>query len=193
MRPGVRTIVAILALVVLPCAVPVGAQSRGGAGSAASLSETARRRDHRQAESVALRIKLPFREGERYRLTQGPGGSFSHTGLNRHAYDFAMPEGTPICAVADGRVVRVKQDSRRGGPDPGMLHYGNTIIIDHGDGYFTQYLHLQHQSAKVAEGDVVRGGRVIALSGNTGFSSIPHLHFQVQEIGRASCRGRVYI
>ena len=181
MKPGIRIMVAVLALALVSCAGHLSAQTRGGAGSAPTAAENSRRHARGQAEAVALRVKLPYREGERYRVSQGPGGSFSHTGLNRHAYDFAMPEGTAICAAAAGRVVRVKQDSQRGGPDPALLHHGNTIIIDHGEGYFTQYLHLRHQSATVAEGDLVRGGQVIALSGNTGFSSIPHLHFQVQD------------
>ncbi|PKO16517.1 hypothetical protein CVU37_11110 [candidate division BRC1 bacterium HGW-BRC1-1] len=129
----------------------------------------------------ALRIKLPYPPGNSYRMIQGPHGAFSHDGFNAYAYDFRMPEGSPISAVAPGRVVRVKQDSRQGGKDPAYIDQGNSIIIDHGNGLFTQYLHLQHQSARVKEGELVKGGEIIALSGNTGYSSTPHLHFQVQD------------
>jgi murein DD-endopeptidase MepM/ murein hydrolase activator NlpD len=120
-------------------------------------------------------------EGATYEVYQGPGGAFSHTGLNRHAWDFGLPEGTSVCAVAEGRVVRVKQDSTVGGTEPQHYSTGNTIVLDHGDGVFSQYLHLRTGSARVAEGDIVRGGQVVALSGSTGYSSVPHLHFQVQD------------
>ena len=128
-----------------------------------------------------LRIKLPYPLGKSYRMIQGPEGAFSHNGFNTYAYDFRLPEGSAICAAAPGRVVRVKQDSQLGGKEPDFIDHGNSIIIDHGNGLFTQYLHLQHQSAQVKEGELVKGGQTIALSGNTGYSSTPHLHFQVQD------------
>jgi murein DD-endopeptidase MepM/ murein hydrolase activator NlpD len=128
-----------------------------------------------------IRIKLPFPEGHRYEIYQGNDGTFSHTGLNRYAYDFGMPENMPVAAAAQGRIVRIKQDSDIGGTSPDHYGYANSVIIDHGDGVFTQYLHLKKNSVKVMEGDVVQGGHVIALSGNTGYSSTPHLHFQVQD------------
>ena len=129
----------------------------------------------------ALRIKLPYPAGSSYRMIQGPKGSFSHDGFNTYAYDFRMPIGSPVSAAAPGRVVRVKQDSQKGGNDPVYIDQGNSVIIDHGNGLFTQYLHLQYQSAQVKEGDLVSGGQIIAMSGNTGYSSTPHLHFQVQD------------
>jgi murein DD-endopeptidase MepM/ murein hydrolase activator NlpD len=128
-----------------------------------------------------LRIKLPFSEGTTCEVFQGHGGAFSHTRLNHYAWDFGLPEGSPVCAAAPGRVVRVKQDSDEGGLEPRHLNMGNVIIIDHGRGLFTQYLHLQKQSSCVVEGQMVAGGQMIARSGNTGYSSVPHLHFQVQD------------
>lgn len=124
---------------------------------------------------------MPFPEGLRFEVFQGNDGSFSHTGLNRFAWDFGLPEGTQVCAAAQGRVVRVKHDSNVGGTSPELYGHANAIIIDHGNGLFTQYLHMKQGSSKVREGDLVSGGQVVALSGNTGFSSTPHLHFQVQD------------
>lgn len=132
-------------------------------------------------ELVSLRIKLPFPEGLRYEVYQGHGGSFSHGGLNSYAWDFGLPEGASVCAAAQGKVVRVKQDSSSGGTRREDFGLANTIVIDHGNGLFTQYLHLKRNSAKVVEGEIVQGGQVLAQSGNTGYSSIPHLHFQVQD------------
>lgn len=156
----------------------------GSAGTVAvpgsRLNRSARASDAAE-RAMGLRLKLPFPEGESYEVFQGNGGNFSHSGLNRYAYDFGLPEGTPVLAAAEGRVVRVKQDSGRGGTRPDDYARGNTVILDHGQGLFTQYLHLQKNSVLVREGQMVRAGQVIARSGNTGFSSVPHLHFQVQD------------
>lgn len=161
------------------CAETVAGNLAGGALE--SPSQSILPSDAGTPEIAALRIKLPFSEGTRYTVYQGNHGSFSHSGLNDYAWDFGMPEGTPVCAAAQGKVVRVKQDSGLGGTTLRDFALANTIIIDHGNGYFTQYLHLKQNSAFVKEGEVVQGGQVIALSGNTGFSSTPHLHFQVQD------------
>lgn len=128
-----------------------------------------------------IRIKLPFSEGTTCEVYQGHGGEFSHSRLNYYAWDFGLPHGSPVCAAAPGRVVRVKQDSDEGGLEPKHFNTGNVVILDHGRGLFTQYLHLQQGSACVIEGQLVSGGQMIARSGNTGYSSVPHLHFQVQD------------
>lgn len=149
-------------------------------GSTGQPASKAAERLHAAISSMDLRIKLPFLEGEKYELFQGNHGSFSHSGLNQYAWDFGLPEGTPVVAAAAGRVVRVKQDSGRGGTTSDFFAHGNTVILDHGHGLFTQYLHLKKSSARVREGEMVEAGQILALSGNTGFSSVPHLHFQVQ-------------
>jgi murein DD-endopeptidase MepM/ murein hydrolase activator NlpD len=148
----------------------------GGAAQQAQVSEPPT-----SVAPVPLRIKLPFQAGSTFQVIQGNHGSFTHSGFNTYAWDFGLPEDTPVCAAAAGRVVRVKQDGKSGGASNEYFSQGNTVILDHGNGYFTQYLHLAQGSARVAEGDLVAGGQVIALSGNTGFSSMPHLHFQVQD------------
>ena len=153
--------------------LPVAAWSQSDASQPTGLVASPREN--------ALRIKLPYPPGNSYRMIQGPKGAFSHDGFNTYAYDFRLPIGSPICAAAPGRVVRIKQDSQQGGKDPAYIAQGNSVIIDHGNGLFTQYLHLQVQSAQVKEGELVKGGQIIAMSGNTGYSSTPHLHFQVQD------------
>jgi murein DD-endopeptidase MepM/ murein hydrolase activator NlpD len=91
-----------------------------------------------------------------------------HTGI-----DLAAPLGTPIRAVADGRVI----DSR---PANG---YGYIIIIDHGGGISTLYAHMYPQSVKVSVGQSVSRGAPIAEVGNNGWSTGPHLHFEVLKNG----------
>lgn len=85
-----------------------------------------------------------------------------HTGQ-----DFYSLMGEPIPAAARGRVVMARSLTVR----------GNTIVIDHGWGVFTAYAHQSQM--RVAEGDVVEGGQVIGLVGNTGRVAAPHLHWEV--------------
>ena len=123
---------------------------------------------------------MPFGPG-RYVVMQGPRGSFSHgagTG-SENAVDWTVPEGTIVCAARDGRVVGVKQDSDRGGADPSFRPFANYIIVKHADGTFAEYVHLQKDGAMVKIGDEVTVGQPIGLSGQTGFASKPHLHFDV--------------
>jgi murein DD-endopeptidase MepM/ murein hydrolase activator NlpD len=89
---------------------------------------------------------------------------FCHNG-----WDIANPEGTPVLAVDDGQV------KFAGWSDQG---YGNMVVIDHG-GYQTLYAHFR-DAPSVSEGQSVSGGAVIGYMGNTGFSTGPHLHFEIR-------------
>ncbi len=124
---------------------------------------------------------LPFDHAQ-VRVGQGPGGSFSHSDLqNLHAIDFALPEGTPIVAVREGVVMQVEADFDRAGLS--LEKYGgraNFIRIVHDDGSMALYAHLQPEGVQVRVGQRVRAGQRIGLSGNTGFSTAPHLHFVLQ-------------
>jgi hypothetical protein len=123
---------------------------------------------------------LPYEEGKEFTLDQGYGGSFSHYLANKqNALDFNLPVGTLITASRSGVVVSVKDDSDKHGKSIKYISYGNFITIYHGDGTFSDYYHIQKDGSKVKIGDTVSAGQVIALSGNTGWTSGPHLHFQV--------------
>ncbi len=91
--------------------------------------------------------------------------------------DIAVPEGTPIRAAADGTVILMQSEAESGG-------YGNYTCIDHGGGLSTCYAH--QSSFETSVGARVSQGEVIGLSGNTGHSTGPHLHFEVRINGVAT-------
>lgn len=93
---------------------------------------------------------------------------FYRTLKNHQGVDYAIPEGTPVVATADGRVKEIKGKSSTS---------GTTIVIEHDNDYSTSYSHLQ--SVKVKNRQKVKQGDTIALSGNSGLSLAPHLHYEV--------------
>ena len=126
---------------------------------------------------------LPYPAGIAYEVVQG-NCSPSTAHWNSHqigtpwtfAYDFLMPVGSPIAAVRAGTVVFVREQNTD--IDKG-LENGNAVVIEHEDGTYAGYGHLTHNGALVETGQEVAQGQVIGLSGNSGESVIPHLHFQV--------------
>jgi Peptidase family M23 len=132
--------------------------------------------------------ELPYEPGTAHRVVQGHHGKFSHTGENEFAVDWKMPEGTSVCAARGGLVIRSKDDSNQGGPDHKYDKMANCIFVQHSDGTIGAYLHLQTGGNKVKVGDKVKAGDVIGLSGNTGFTSGPHLHFAVYKLKDGAVR-----
>ena len=107
--------------------------------------------------------KYRFSSGFGYRKVPITGRNARHTGV-----DFAMKPGNPIYVSGDGVVESVKFE---------FFGYGNHVVIDHGFGYKTRYAHMK--SIGVVEGMKVKRGECLGLSGNTGKSSGPHLHYEV--------------
>ncbi len=122
---------------------------------------------------------LPYASGNSYRVLQGYGSRFSHTGLEAYAVDFDMPEGTPVHAARGGVVARVQESHSIGCWEDGCGRYANFIVILHSDGTTGEYYHLEKDGALVEVGDHVVQGQKIGLSGNTGHTTMPHLHFAV--------------
>jgi peptidoglycan glycosyltransferase len=102
-----------------------------------------------------------------YQAVSGEKFSESHPGV-----DFSTPPGVPVYAADDGLVIFAGWSE---------LGYGNVIVIDHGNGYKTLYAHLSQISQYC--GAKVKSGQLIGLSGSTGNSSGPHLHFEVRVPG----------
>jgi murein DD-endopeptidase MepM/ murein hydrolase activator NlpD len=122
---------------------------------------------------------LPYAAGSSFRVSQGYHGAFSHSGPDEYAIDWKMPVGTPVHAARGGVVVQSRDDMDCGGPDHKFEKCANCVMIQHSDGTIGIYGHLKFRGNKVNVGDRVNAGDVIALSGNTGFSNGPHLHFSV--------------
>lgn len=125
--------------------------------------------------------RLPLDTSE-FRIDQGFNGSFSHTDAqSRYAIDFAAEEGTPVIAARDGIVMQVEDDFEGAGLNrEKFVARANHVRILHADGTMAVYAHLQPESVIVHAGDRVKTGQFLGGSGNTGYSTGPHLHFSVQ-------------
>lgn len=121
----------------------------------------------------------PLQPVAQYPVIQGFNGSYSHRGASRFAIDFDAPVGTPVLAARGGVVIDTKADSDRGGPSKSLAKYANYVAILHDDGTTGEYYHLRMNGVSVSRGDTVQTGQLIGYTGNTGFSSQPHLHFGV--------------
>lgn len=93
---------------------------------------------------------------------------FHRTMREHHGVDYLVSEGTPVFATADGKIKSLSEKNSS---------HGKAVTIDHGNGYQTSYSHLL--DIRVKKGQKVKRGDIIALSGNTGLSFAPHLHYEV--------------
>lgn len=126
------------------------------------------------ADDVIYRFPLRLPQ---VRVGQLPEGTFSHADAeNRQAIDFAAPVGTPVVAARAGTVMQAEGRFA----DTGQLDQANLVRILHADGSMAVYAHLQRGSLSVVPGQPVEAGQLIARSGNSGWSTGPHLHFAVQ-------------
>ncbi|MDK2851799.1 MAG: hypothetical protein PWQ38_64 [Proteiniphilum sp.] len=159
----------------------------------------------RFGQGLLFKFQLPFLD--RWTVSQGYDGGITHMGEWGKALDFVITneegmscfgDGTrkeeyycyhkPVLAPADGYVYlisNITEDNEIGDVNI-RSNWGNTIIINHLNGLYTQMSHLKKDSFRVRIGDYVKKGTVVAACGNSGRSPVPHLHFQVQltpEIG----------
>ncbi|MDB5268121.1 MAG: hypothetical protein JWP58_1161 [Hymenobacter sp.] len=154
----------------------------------------------RLAHQGAVALTLPFRGA--WTCTQGYlSGGPTHLGDWGHALDFAITDADgrtyhgsglslsdyyaynkPVLAPADGVVEEVIQhiEDNAIGEVNTRQNWGNTVVLRHAPGLFTQLSHLRAHSVPVKVGDYVRRGDIIGTCGSSGRSPEPHLHFQVQ-------------
>ncbi|MFM2389268.1 MAG: hypothetical protein RLZZ437_823 [Pseudomonadota bacterium] len=117
-------------------------------------------------------------------FTCGPLSYDGHDGT-----DFALPsraamaEGVAVLAAAPGKVMGMRDGVADFAPAIPGKECGNGVVIDHGQGWQTQYCHLRQGSVSVASGDVVQTGAVLGLIGQSGQAEFPHLHFTLRRNG----------
>ncbi|HLP05211.1 MAG TPA: urea transporter [Paludibacter sp.] len=162
--------------------------------------------------NLAYKIfSLPF-WGE-WTVTQGYDGKFTHLGEWGKALDFMIKDsngltcrGTgllredyfcfkkPVVAIADGVVEAVADDIEDNeiGKINTENNWGNSVVIHHYNGVYSQVSHLRKGSVKVKPGDFVKAGEIIAQCGNSGRSPEPHLHFQIQYQPAIGSKTKVY-
>jgi murein DD-endopeptidase MepM/ murein hydrolase activator NlpD len=131
------------------------------------------------AHDDAYEYRLPYGEQVSYPVIQSYGAHLSHRGVEQYTVDFGMPVGTPVHAAREG-VVALTEDSH----DAGCAHeecgrLANFVVVLHSDGTTGEYFHLQRGSVQVRVGEHVARGALLAFSGNTGYTTVPHLHFGV--------------
>ena len=131
-----------------------------------------------QPQDVAYRLPV---EASDWRIGQGWHGAFTHNDAQSgYAVDIVVAEGTPVLAARDGTVMMVESDFDKAGLGAKYADRANEIRILHDDGTMAVYAHLKLDGALVRPGQRVVAGQRIAYSGNTGYSTGPHLHFAVQ-------------
>ncbi len=122
--------------------------------------------------------ELPFQKGKKYKIIQSFGGKFSHNKPHsRYAIDIGLAIGDTITAARKGKVYFVKEDSKEHCHTRKCIDMANKIYILHEDGTMAHYVHLDFEGALVDVGDTVEANQPIGISGMTGFTTIPHLHF----------------
>lgn len=121
----------------------------------------------------------PIKEGDFNKISSGWGmrkHPITHEMKMHNGIDFSAKLGTDVIATADGRVIKTEFKGEGKG-------YGRVVYIQHSDVYTTLYTQLSE--FKVKPGDIVKQGDVIGLVGKSGFSTGPHLHYEVWENGKA--------
>ena len=123
---------------------------------------------------------LPLSCGVSAMVTQGNNSAFSHNGASRYSWDFGLGLGTPLVAAADGIVIHTYAGTAPGsacdGGGPECINYANYVILLHGDDTTSGYFHLRSVSVNI--GDFIPRGAQVGLSGQSGWSTGPHAHFQ---------------
>lgn len=132
-------------------------------------------------DSPTAHYVLPYAVGQRYTI----GRTFDHytprnDGVGLYAIDIDMPIGTPVYAIRSGLVVAIEEDFS---DDDHADFHENWVMVRHVDGTVARYIHLTTNGALVDVGTSVTQGQQVGLSGNSGASNGPHLHFDVQSCG----------
>jgi murein DD-endopeptidase MepM/ murein hydrolase activator NlpD len=129
-----------------------------------------------QPLSVIALYALPYPVGKSYLCSQGFNSTFSHYGSFSHSVDFDMPIGTIVTAARKGRVVYIMEEYSDNDRTAG---HENVVIVMHDDNTYARYVHLTTNGGLVTQNQQLMPGDTLGLSGTSGDSNHPHLHFDV--------------
>ncbi|MET7308677.1 M23 family metallopeptidase [Streptomyces sp. NPDC005134] len=147
---------------------------QGKAAQAAKQAVAKKAAEAKKATKKAARLATSWEAPvSHYKLSASFGNDGSRWAHKHSGQDFAVPIGTRVEAAHSGVVVKAGPNGGGDGPA-----YGNAIVIKHSNGMYSQYAHLSQIDVRI--GQAVQTGEKIALSGNTGNSSGPHLHFEIR-------------
>ncbi|MEU7239774.1 M23 family metallopeptidase [Streptomyces sparsogenes] len=158
-------------------AAELAAAKKKAAEEAAAKAKKAAEERQKAAEAAKKAAEAKARSWETPVASYSIGAAFGLAGNlwahNHSGQDFVVPSGTSVRAVHGGVVVKAGGNGAGDGPA-----YGNAIVIKHDDNTYSQYAHLSQ--VKVWVGQTVTTGQEIGLSGNTGNTTGPHLHFEIR-------------
>jgi murein DD-endopeptidase MepM/ murein hydrolase activator NlpD len=112
---------------------------------------------------------------------QGMDTDKTHKGNHKYAVDWNMDEGTSITAARSGYAIEMTDKFTTNGNSPQFLNKANYVKLLHNDGTSSLYAHLKPSGVAVKKDQFVKKGQLIGYSGNTGYSTGPHLHFHVSK------------
>lgn len=155
-----------------------------GQGYSVRTSASFRIGDFNASHAPDVVYRLPFADGLAFQIGQAFGGPVtSHTTPDsRHAVDITMPEGTLVLAARAGTVAEVESSFTEGGKVDYLRSRANGVVVTHDDGTMGRYGHFTPGRQLVKPGQRVQAGTPLGYSGNTGYSSGPHLHFAVTRV-----------
>lgn len=155
-----------------------------GQGYSIRTSSSFRIGDFNATHAPDVVYRLPFADGLTFLIGQAFGGPVtSHTTPDsQHAVDITMPEGTLVLAARAGTVAEVESSFTEGGKIDNLRSRANGVVVAHDDGTMGRYGHFTPGRQLVKPGQRVQAGTPLGYSGNSGYSSGPHLHFAVTRV-----------
>lgn len=167
--------------------LPVGRILRAksnGQGYGFKTTSSYRIGDLNAQHALDATYRLPFADGLSFRIEQAPYGPITThtTPESAQAVDITMPEGTLVLAARAGTVVDVESSHSESGKLEHLRNRANGVVVAHDDGTMGRYGHFTPGRQLVKPSQRVQAGTPLGYSGNTGFSSGPHLHFAVTRV-----------
>ena len=160
-------------------------EETGDSNASSSLSSTScrgRTNGVKDSSSTLTNLKFPFPNGKSHIVGQTWSGTFSHYLVGgEHSLDFYMADGSDnISAVGPGKVMAVKEDSNI--TCSSNCNDGNYVLVDHGSNFYARYVHFCQNCVAVNVGNNITAGNYnLGYAGNTGWSTSPHLHFEMKD------------